>query len=502
MKNKENVLKLEGINKSFFQVQVLKNISFEVRKGSVHALAGENGAGKSTLMKIVTGLLKADSGNIVFDNEQITLNNAREALGLGISMIHQELTPLRQMTIAENYFLGRELCLSNGLLNQKKMNEETQKSLNDFGMKVQATQKVDKLTIAQIQMLEIIKAVRDNSKLIIMDEPSSSLTEEETRHLFHIIRDLQKKGVAIIYISHRMEDIYEIADTVTVLRDGNLIGTYPIEEINKDKLIELMVNRTMESMFSKGHTSIGAVGFEVKDLSRDGVFKNISFQVHKGEILGITGLMGAGRTEVARAIFGLDKLDGGEIYIDGKKIVIRNPYDAISHGIVMLSEDRKEYGLVLGRSIRENISLPNLKKITRHCLLKKTQEKERVGELIKMLTIKCNSMEQTAQTLSGGNQQKVIIAKWLLAGPEVLILDEPTRGIDVGAKAEIYKLMDKMAQEGMTIIMISSELPEILSMSDRVMIMGAGEIRGEFTYKEFMEGKITQKQILEKSMCE
>lgn len=500
MMSKENILKLENINKSFFQVQVLWDISLEVRKGSVHAIAGENGAGKSTLMKIITGLLKADSGKIFFDNQQVMLSGTKEALQLGISMIHQELTPLRQMTIAENYFLGREICHSNGLLDQKKMNEETQKKLEDFGMKVSADQKVKNLTIAQIQMLEIIKAVRDNSKLIIMDEPSSSLTDEETKHLFNIIRELQQKGVAIIYISHRMEDIYEIADTVTVLRDGNLIGTYPIEEINKDKLIELMVNRTMESMFNKETVPIGDVGIEVKNLCRSGVFHNISFEVHKGEILGITGLMGAGRTEIARAIFGLDKLDDGEVYVDGKKVEIKNPNDAIRHGIAMVSEDRKEYGLILGRSIKENISLPNLKRMIRCYILKKSTEEELVNELIEVLSIKCNSMEQSAQTLSGGNQQKVILAKWLLAKPKILILDEPTRGIDVGAKSEIYKLMCEMARNGMTIIMISSELPEILSMSDRVLIMAGGKIRGEFMYDDFAEGRISQKEILEKSM--
>lgn len=502
MMGKEVILKLENISKSFFQVQVLRDISLEVHKGSVHALSGENGAGKSTLMKIVTGLLKADTGKMFFDGKQVQVNNAKEALRLGISMIHQELTPLRKMTIAENYFLGREICYKNGLLDRKKMNEETQKHLQEFGMNVQADQKVDRLTIAQIQMLEIIKAVRDNSKLIIMDEPSSSLTDEETRHLFGIIRSLKEKGVAVIYISHRMEDIYEIADTVTVLRDGNLIGTYPIEKVGKDRLIELMVNRPMESLFTKESAPKGEVGIEVKNLCRKEVFNNISFQVRKGEILGITGLMGAGRTEVARAIFGLDKLDSGEIFIEGKKVQIKSPNTAIRCGVAMLSEDRKEYGLVLERSIKENISLPNLKKISRYCFLRPAKEKDLVKKMEKVLSIKCNSIDQSAQTLSGGNQQKVIIAKWLLAEPKVLILDEPTRGIDVGAKAEIYKMMSKMAQQGMTIIMISSELPEILSMSDRVLIMAAGGLQGEFSHEDFIEGRITQKEILEKSMCE
>ncbi|MCI8293844.1 MAG: sugar ABC transporter ATP-binding protein [Hespellia sp.] len=500
MTKNEYILKLEKIDKSFFQVQVLKEVSLEVRRGSVHALAGENGAGKSTLMKIVTGLLKADAGTILFDGNEIAFNNAKDALQLGISMIHQELTPLRQMTIAENYFLGRELCRSNGLLNQQKMNEETQKKLQEFGIHAKAEQKVGELTIAQIQMLEIMKAVRDNSKLIIMDEPSSSLTDEETRHLFRTIRSLQKKKVAVIYISHRMEDIFEIADTVTVLRDGSSIHTCPVKEIQRERLIELMVNRTLDHLFKKDSVPEQAIGIEVRNLCRDGFFHDISFQVHRGEILGITGLMGAGRTEIARAVFGMDRLDQGEIYVDGEQVQIKSPSDAIRYGIAMLSEDRKEYGLVLERSIRENISLPNLKKVVRRFLLNTAAEKTLIRDMIDTLSIKCNSAEQTAQTLSGGNQQKVIIAKWLLANPKVLILDEPTRGIDVGAKAEIYKLMNKMAQNGMTIIMISSELPEVLSMSDRVLIMSAGEIRGEFTHNEFVEGKITQKEILEKSM--
>ncbi len=487
------ILEMKGISKSFPGVQALQNVSLTVRPGEVHALMGENGAGKSTLMKILMGIYSADTGEVLIGGQKVNITSPGEALNAGISMIHQELSPVPYLTIAENIFLGREDTYKNSpFVKKKSVNEKTDRLLKEFNMGfLKATMKMHQLSVANMQMIEIIKAVSYNSRVIVMDEPTSALSEEEVKELFKTIRSLKERNVGIIYISHRMEEIFELSDRVTVFRDGQYIGTEDIAAINKDKLIKMMVGRELTSVFPKTEVEIKEEVLAVKGLTREGVFNNISFRVKKGEILGIAGLVGAGRSEIVRAIFGVDRLDAGEIYMEGKKLSIKKPADAKAAGIALVTEDRKELGLVLCRSIRENIILPELNKYCSGPFIKKAEEKKSVEDMAKLLGVKMSSIQQTVGNLSGGNQQKVVLAKWLMGNLKVLILDEPTRGIDVGAKSEIYKLMGELAGEGLAIIMISSEMPEVMGMSDRIIVIGEGKIKGEFTRNE-----VTQEDIL------
>lgn len=488
------ILRCENISKAFGGTQALKGVQLEVKKGEVHALMGENGAGKSTLMNIIIGLLREDTGTIEFEGQPYVARSPVEAMDRGISMIHQELNPQPHLSIAESIFLHRENM--NGLfLDKKAQNKKTAEILEKFAFNFSPKTLMKELTLAQVQMAEIIKAVSTDARLIIMDEPTSSLDANETERLFQTIRDLKEKGVSIIYISHRMEEIFDICDTVSVFRDGAYIATHPLSEVSKDELITLMVGRKVESIFPKVDVPIGEEVLRVEGLSGKG-FHDISFTVHAGEILGLSGLVGSGRSETVRAIFGLDPLEKGKIFLDGKEITNKNPRSAIKKGICMVNEDRKQYGLCLFRSLRENISLPSLPEKQAGFLLNQKREKVEVAEVAKKLTVKAASMEHSGYSLSGGNQQKVVLAKWIMASPEVLILDEPTRGVDVGAKSEIHTLMGEFAARGMAILMISSELPEIMGMSDRIIIYHEGTTHGEVQRADILSGKVTQEDIL------
>ena len=492
------ILECEGISKLFGGTRALDGVQLRVREGEVHALLGENGAGKSTLMKIVIGLYKADSGSMTFEGKPYSVRGPSEAISAGVSMIHQELNPEPHLTIAENIFLMREDTYGKlPFLNKKETNRKAAEILAQFDFRMDPKILMEDLTLAQVQMIEIIKAVSCNARLIIMDEPTSSLDSEETDHLFRTIRDLKSKGVSIIYISHRMEEIFEICDSVSVFRDGKYITTRNMDDVTKNELISIMVGREVEQVFPKTDCEIGEVAFGVRNLCGKG-FEDISFDVHAGEILGISGLVGSGRSETVRAIFGLDPLKKGQIFLGGKEIKIKNPQAAIRNGICMVNEDRKSYGLCLFRSIRENISLPTLPTKHKSILINQKQEKTETAEMAKMLTVKAASIESDAYSMSGGNQQKVVLAKWMMANPKVLILDEPTRGVDVGAKSEIHALMCQFAAKGMAVIMISSELPEIMGMSDRILIYHEGKLNGEVLREDILSGKIGQTDILAK----
>ena len=498
MKNKdEYIFECEGIYKAFGGTQALADVQLHVKKGEVLALLGENGAGKSTLMKAVIGLHQPDAGTMTFEGKPYKVKGPVDAMKAGISMIHQELNPEPYLTIAESIFLKRESTAGGIFLNKKAQNKKAQEILDQFDFPYPATTVMGKLSLAQMQMVEIIKAVSCNAKMIIMDEPTSSLDSEETEHLFSVIRDLKKQGVAIIYISHRMDEIFEICDSVAVFRDGTYVGARSMDGVTRDELISMMVGRQVKNVFPKVDCEIGDVVFKVEGLSGKG-FEDISFEVHAGEILGLTGLVGSGRSETMRAIFGLDKLEKGKMWLNGEEIKVKNPKDAIKKGICMVNEDRKNYGLCLFRSIRENISLPNLPAKQKGLFINQRREKKECKEVADLLTVKAGSIEHNAFSLSGGNQQKVVIAKWIMANPKVLILDEPTRGVDVGAKSEIHTLMCQFAAQGMAIIMISSELPEVMGMSDRLLIYHEGKLNGEVSRAEITSGAATQEVILAK----
>ena len=488
MKDTKYVLEAKGICKSFSGVTVLDGAGLSIIPGELHALMGENGAGKSTLMKIIMGIYPKDAGSVSLDGQEANFTSARDALDAGISMIHQELSPIPEMTVAENVFLGREEKKFKGLpfVDKKTLNQKTQKLLDEYELSdyISPTMKMKDLNIAQTQMMEIIKAVSYNSKVIIMDEPTSSLSDKESDILFKIIHSLKEKKVGIIYISHRMEEVFELADRVSVLRDGKFIGCVRVDESTPEELINMMVGRELEGGYPKNTAEKGDVVLELKNFTRKGVFENVNLQVRAGEILGMSGLVGAGRSEVMRALVGYDPLDSGEIILEGKQIQIKHPKDAVRNHIIMASEDRKALGLVLDRSIRENIAIQNFDKLSSGGFIKQAKEKAICKEYADSMDTKMNSVEDMAGSLSGGNQQKVVLAKSMLSDPKVLIMDEPTRGIDVGAKAKIYSLMIDMAKRGIAIIMISSEMPELIGMSDRVIVMANGKVTGELQGEE------------------
>lgn len=488
MKENGYILEALDIGKSFSGVTVLDGAELSVAPGELHALMGENGAGKSTLMKIIMGIYTKDRGKVCFDGKEVNFKSARDALEAGITMIHQELSPIPEMTVAENIFLGREEKKIKGLpfVDKKELNDRTQKLLDEYELSqfISPEMKMKDLNIAQTQMMEIIKAVSYNSRVIIMDEPTSSLSEKETDTLFKIIDSLKANNVGIIYISHRMEEVFELSDRISILRDGKFIGCVKTKEASSEKLINMMVGRDLEGGYPHNTAEKGDVVLELRNFNRKGVFENVNLKVRAGEILGMAGLVGAGRSEVMKSLVGYDPLDSGEVIMNGQKIVIKHPKDAISNNIVMASEDRKDMGLVLERSIRENIALQNFDKLSSKGFVKKTQEKLECKEYADKMATKMNGIEDTAGSLSGGNQQKVVLAKCLMSQPKVLIMDEPTRGIDVGAKAKIYNIMIDMAKQGIAIIMISSEMPELIGMSDRVVVMSGGRITGELEGEE------------------
>jgi len=487
----EQILSVNSLSKSFFGLKALDNIHFDLKKGEVHALMGENGAGKSTFMKILIGLLKADSGSISFNGDQIENMDVHAMLQKGISMIHQEILMVPELTVAQNIFLGREFSRSY-LVDERAINQEAQKLMHLMGLDINVRTKAKQLSIAELQLIEIAKAISINARVIIMDEPTSALSEREIAMLFKIINDLKSKGVAIIYISHKMEEIYQIADRITVLRDGKFIATKNIADLDTNTLISLMVGREIDKLFSENSMALTEVVMKVQNLHKKGKFSDINFEVHAGEVLGIAGLMGAGRTEIARAIYGLDSIDGGDIILKGKTIKIRSPKDAIREGIGYVSEDRKALGFIPELSVKDNISLSSLLNYSKGWFIETKNEQKASSKMADDLKIKVSGLSQKVMNLSGGNQQKVVIAKVLLAQPALIILDEPTRGIDIGAKHEIYKLIRQLAQNGLAVIMISSELPEILGMSDRILVLSKGKQTAILTREEASQEKIMQ----------
>lgn len=478
---------MEGINKSFPGVQALKDCRFELMSGEVHALVGENGAGKSTLVKILTGVYQKDLGHIFYKGKEINIVNPKAAQEIGISIIHQEFNLMPHLTVAQNIFIGRESRSRFRLfLDDEEINRKTKELLKILHVEIDPEEKVSNLTVAKQQLVEIAKALSFNAEVLIMDEPTAALSDSEIVELFTIIRKLKQKGVGIIYISHRMEELKQIADRITVMRDGQYIGTAKMEEISIDKIISMMVGREIYATSrSQEINNNREIVLRVENLNRGREIKNVNFILKKGEILGFAGLMGAGRTEVARAIFGADPVESGDIYVYGKKVNIKSPYDAIKYGIGYLSEDRRRYGLMLGLDVEVNMTLPTIKRFLKRLgVIDRKNSTKVCTDFVERLKIKTPSLKQKVKNLSGGNQQKVIIGKWLIRNCDILIFDEPTRGIDVGAKNEIYKLLNELVSEGKSIIMISSELPEILRMSHRIIVMCEGKITGELSASE------------------
>lgn len=486
----EYLLRMEGISKSFPGVRALDDVHLEVMPGSVHALMGENGAGKSTLMKVLIGMYHADRGSITFAGQPVVIPDTATALRLGISMIHQELSPVPEMEVYENIYLGREPRNRLGLIDKRRMIAQTRELFARWEIDINPRAVMKDLSVAQTQMVEIAKAISYDARLIIMDEPTSAITEREVDHLHRMIRSLKSTGVAVIYITHKMDEVFRIADRVTVFRDGRHVATVPAEELDRAKLISLMVGRELTHMFPKEHAEIGEVVLSVRGLTRKGKVDNVSFDVHRGEILGIAGLMGAGRTEILEGIFGVARIDAGEILVHGTPVRIREPRDAIAAGLGLLTEDRKLTGIMGVLSVRDNMTIASLGRFSPSGFLSRRRMDAACKAQREALAIKTPTLDQLVKLLSGGNQQKVLVSRWLLTSPEVLMIDEPTRGIDVGAKAEIHRLMSQLAREGKAIIMVSSEMPEILGMSDRVIVIHAGRIAGEFTRAEVTQEKI------------
>ena len=472
------LLEMLGISKVFPGVQALDRVDLKVRPGTVHSLMGENGAGKSTLMKTLIGLYQPDAGRILLAGDEVSIQNASIGLSLGISMIHQELSPVPERTVAENIYLGREPRGKAGLVSHRAMSAATQELFDRWQIDINPRTRMKSLSIAQTQMVEIAKAISYDARIIVMDEPTSAITEKEVEHLFTIIRALKREGKSIIYITHKMDEVFQIADEVTVLRDGKHVASHPVTELTRDKLISMMVGRELTNLFPKLDTKIGDVVLDVRHLTRGDVVKDVSFQLRQREILGIAGLMGAGRTEVLETVFGVARADSGEIWIGGRQVVIRQPADAIAAGMGLLTEDRKLTGIMPVLSVRDNMIIAAAQKYSPGGFMQTKEIAEACEGQRRALEIKTPSLRQLVGNLSGGNQQKVLVARWLLTLPDILMIDEPTRGIDVGAKAEIHRLMSLLAQQGKAIIMVSSEMPEIIGMSDRIVVMHEGRVSG------------------------
>lgn len=483
-------IEMRGIDKLFGSNQVLKQAGFTLESGEVHALMGENGAGKSTLMKILTGVYTKDAGTVLVDGKEVNYKNPQEAEKAGIVFIYQELNVMFDLTVEENLFMGKEIHGKFGICDKKAMQKKAQEALNILGVNISPKTVMAELSVGQQQMVEICKALMADAKVIIMDEPTAALTQSETVALFKVIESLRKKGVSMVYISHRMEEIFELCDRITVLRDGSYIGVKNIQETNMNEIVKMMIGREIGERYPSRNVKIGKEVLKVKELTRKGTFHDVNFSVRAGEVLGVSGLMGAGRTEIMQAIFGNLSYESGTIEIDGKEVKISNPRQAMEHGIGFITEDRKTEGLMLDKSIRENISLCNLRRISKSSVISREAEKNMVAEAIKDLHIKCFGSYHECNNLSGGNQQKVVLAKWILTNPKILILDEPTRGVDIGAKKEIYSIINKLAAQGVAIIMVSSELPEVLGMSDNIMVVREGEVRGIISYEEANQERV------------
>lgn len=484
-----SLLELRGIKKSFYGNEVLHDVDFTLEAGSVHGLMGENGAGKSTLMNILIGIHKKDGGTIKIDGKEVTIESPHDAEKLGVAMIHQELSSVSEMSIAENIFLGRE-PVKGLFIDYKQMYKQAKELLDLLHIDLNPRRKMGTLRVADQQLVEIAKAVSHNAKIVIMDEPTSSITDREVENLYNIIRDMKLRNTGIIYISHKMDEVYTITDQITVLRDGECINTWDTEKVIPDELIRSMVGRELTEQYPTRTPKIGEPILELKNLTRTGEFEDISFTLHRGEILGLVGLVGAGRTETMQALFGITKPESGEVYLRGEKVEFKKPADAIKAGIAYVTEDRKGEGLVLPMSIAHNTTLPSMKELSKGLFIDGKKENELVDKEVKDLRVKTVSAKLPVKMLSGGNQQKVVLAKWMLKNPDVIIFDEPTRGIDVGAKAEIYKLMNEFVEQGKGIIMISSEMPEAMGMSDRILVLSNSRISGEINKDEFDQDTI------------
>jgi ABC-type sugar transport system ATPase subunit len=483
------VLQMTNIHKSFPGVHALDSVNLEVREGEVHALLGENGAGKSTLIKVLGAIYKPDEGDIYINGEQVKMNNVRDAQHYGISIIHQELLLIPEMTIADNIFIG-EKPKNYGFTSGKRIEAKAQKLLDQLNIGLDSRALVSSLSVAQQQIVEIVKAISFNAKLIVMDEPTSSLSQNEVNMLFGIIKQLKAEGVSIIYISHKLNELFEISDRITVMRDGKTVDTVNTSEVNDELLIKMMVGRELTDYYKRTEFEKGEVILSVQNLQKKNVFHDINFDLKKGEILGFAGLVGAGRTELMHAIFGADPYDQGEIFLNNKRIKIRSPKDAIESGIVLVPESRKEHGLILKNSVGFNMSLIVLKEFIKGISINKRKENEIMNYYKESLNIKTPSYDQIVSNLSGGNQQKVVLSKWLAAQPIILILDEPTRGIDVGAKSELYAIMNELSLNGMSIIMVSSEMQEVIAMSDRICVMNTGTIKTILDKRDCSQEKI------------
>lgn len=488
----ETVLRMKGITKSFPGVLALDHVDFELEKGEVHALMGENGSGKSTLMKCLTGIYQIDSGTIEVFGKQIEMKDVNVSINNGISLVHQELAVNDQLTVAENIYMGREFRNRFGLLDRKSMNKAAQQILDSMGVEINAQERVGNLSNAQKQSVEIGKAISNDAKILILDEPTAILTDREVDKLFTLIREFKKSGMSIIYISHRMDEIFQIADRITVLRDGEMMGTKPVSETDTNMLIQMMVGRKMESVFATRKHHVGQTIFEAKNITRrDGKVIDASFKLQRGEVLGFAGLVGAGRTELMRVIFGIDRAASGEMYLQGKKITINSPGDAIDLKFGMVPEERRDQGLVLINSIKYNLTITVVKKFFYKVMgFSRRKEDEIFDSYKNALSIKMASPYQNVENLSGGNQQKVVISKWLATEPEILIMDEPTRGVDVGAKKEIYDIIEDLAEKGISIILISSELPELTNLCDRIYVMARGKINACLDREDFSQETI------------
>ncbi|MCI8556261.1 MAG: sugar ABC transporter ATP-binding protein [Lachnospiraceae bacterium] len=489
--SEQYLLEMKGVHKSFPGVKALKNVGLQLKAGEVHALLGENGAGKSTLIKVLGGIYHAEEGEIYIDGQKAAIDGVVAAREAGISIVHQELVLVPYMTVAENIFLGREPGNKMNI-NRKQMTEDAQKLMDTYEMNINADTLVEHLTIAQQQMVEIVKAISFNSKILVMDEPTSSISDKEVGFLFDTMRALTKRGVGIIYISHKMSELEEICDRVTVMRDGETVGTKVVKETTKDDLIALMVGRELTNYYTRDYLEPGEVVLRCEHISDKKMAKDASFELHKGEIIGFAGLVGAGRSETMKAVFGLAPNMSGEVYVDGQKVQIKSPVDALKYGIALVPESRKEEGLYKIQSVRFNSTIEVLSQFIKNLRVNGKKEDEITQKYIDMMGTKTPSQEQVIGNLSGGNQQKVMIGRWLATSPKILILDEPTRGVDVGAKAEIYAIMNELVKQGMSIIMISSELPEIINMSDRIYVMNEGRVTGCLNHEDVTQEKIMQ----------
>ena len=475
----ETLLEVKGVSKSFPGVQALDNVSFALKKGTVHALCGENGAGKSTLMHILMGVYRRDEGDIFFKSQAVDFQSPRQALHHGIAIVEQELSPIPDMTVAENLFLGREPTRQKFFVKYRDLNAWAADILQELDVDINPAQKMRMLSLAEMQLVEIAKALSYNSDVIIMDEPTSAIGDKEVEKLFAVISSLREQGKGIIYVSHRLEEIFTITDEITVLRDGKYIATERTEDLDRSSLISLMIGRKMEDEFVKNNEPSADELLSVKHFSKAGQFNDIHLTLNRGEILGIFGLMGSGRSEFLHALFGVSTPDSGEIFFEKQPVKFKSPSDAISHGFAYVTEDRKETGLVLTSSVKENISIASLKKLSNTVFIKKRDETDQTTRMVERFRVKTPSLDQLVVNLSGGNQQKVVLGRWLLTNPKILLFDEPTRGIDVGAKREIYNFISDYANHGAGVIMVSSELPEIIGMSDRIIVFKHGKLSGE-----------------------